>query len=323
MNPTPLKQLTLLFKEDGYEVLVYSAKKNRFLRLLEMGVGIAKNANANYVIIDTYSTANFYFALISSQLARLFSIKYVPILHGGNLPKRIQENPRLANLIFKNAEINVSPSLYLHEEFQKKQFKTIFIPNALEIKKYIFKNRIEFKPNLLWVRAFDKIYNPVMAIKVLTLLKKKYPEARLCMIGADKDGSLNEVKKLAKQQGVSEAIEFTGLLSKSDWIRKSEDFDIFINTTNIDNMPVSVLEAMALGLPVVSTNVGGLPYLIENEVDGILIPVNDENKMTEAIINLLKTQEKAHKLSLNAREKVEKFDVNRVKAQWHKLLENV
>ncbi|MFA5298161.1 MAG: glycosyltransferase family 4 protein [Lutibacter sp.] len=320
INPTPLLQLTKLFKDFGFEVFVYSNKKNRFLRLLEMCFGIFKHRNANYIIIDTYSTTNFYFAFVTSQLARLYSIKYIPVLHGGNLPKRIHKNPWLSKLIFKNAEINVSPSLYLQKEFEDKQFKTIFIPNAIDSKNYTFKKRNVFEPNLLWVRAFDKIYNPLMAVEVLFLLKKKYPSAGLCMIGADKDGSLQEVKKLAKQRGVFDSVEFTGLLSKLEWIRKSEAYDILINTTTIDNMPVSVIEAMALGLPVVSTNVGGLPYLINDKKDGFLTEENNATKMAEVIIGLIENPEETTQITLNARAKVMNFELELVKMKWIKIL---
>jgi len=79
------------------------------------------------------------------------------------------------------------------------------------------------------------------------------------MVGPDKDSSLGEAKDLAKQLGVAESVTFTGVLPKAQWHQLSEKFDIFINTTNIDNMPVSIIEAMALGLPIVSTNAGGLP----------------------------------------------------------------
>ncbi len=320
MNPTPLLQLTKLFKDSGFEVFVYSDKKNRFLRLLEMCFGIFKHRDANYIIIDTYSTTNFYFALVTSQLARLCAIKYIPVLHGGNLPKRIHKNPWLSKLIFKNAAINVSPSLYLQKEFEDQQFKTIFIPNAIESKNYTFKKRTVFAPNLLWVRAFDHLYNPLMAIEVLFLLKKKYPSARLCMIGADKDGSLQEVRKLAKLRGVFEAIEFTGLLSKPEWIQKAEAYDIFINTTTIDNMPVSVIEAMALGLPVVSTNVGGLPYLINDKRNGFLTENNHAAKMVEVIVGLIENPEETTQITVNARAMVMNFELELVKMKWIKIL---
>lgn len=316
--------LTKLLQNEGHSVIRSSDKTNKIFRLWSMCYTIMKHRKTiDLVIIDTFSTSNFYYALVTSQLARILSLKYIPILHGGNLPKRLKHSEHFSALIFKYAELNVSPSLYLVREFQKYYYETVYIPNSIPIAEIPFKLRTVFEPKLLWVRAFDKIYNPVMAVKVLALLKETHKNASLCMVGPDKDGSLGEAKDLAVQLGVSENLTFTGVLPKAEWHQLSENYDIFINTTNIDNMPVSIIEAMALGLPIVSTNAGGLPYLIENGVDGLLIPVKEERKMTEAIISLLKNPEKAVELSINAREKAEKFDESWVKTQWVKLLENV
>ena len=316
--------LTGLLQSEGHEVICASDKTNKLARLLEMCYTIIKQRNwADLVLIDTFSTANFYYALVTSQVSRILSLKYIPILHGGNLPHRLKHSEVMAAMIFKYAYKNVSPSLYLASEFRKYNFETSYIPNSIPVSEYPFKLRTKLEPKLLWVRAFDKIYNPEMAIKVLALLKGIHKNASLCMVGPDKDGSLNKVKDLAKQLGVSDSVTFTGVLPKEQWHQLSENFDIFINTTNIDNMPVSVIEAMALGLPVVSTNAGGLPYLIENHVDGLLTPVNDEKKMAEAILNLLNNPEMPVVLCKNAREKVERFDENVVKVNWNKLLEYV
>jgi glycosyltransferase involved in cell wall biosynthesis len=85
-------------------------------------------------------------------------------------------------------------------------------------------------------------------------------------------------------------------------------------------MPVSVIEAMALGLPIVSTDVGGLPFLITNNEDGLLVPPNDVNAMVDAIIKLKKDTNHKDKLVINARKKVEKFDWNQVRVKWERLL---
>jgi glycosyltransferase involved in cell wall biosynthesis len=77
---------------------------------------------------------------------------------------------------------------------------------------------------------------------------------------------------------------------------------------------------MALGLPVISTNVGGIPYLIESDTTGILVPPNDVSVFTTAICSLLKDGAMATKLSRNARTKVEKFDWQEVKSLWLSLL---
>ncbi|HEY9221794.1 MAG TPA: glycosyltransferase family 4 protein [Lutibacter sp.] len=316
--------LTKLLREEGHSVICSSDKTNKLSRLLAMCAAIIKHRKTtDVVLIDTFSTTNFYYALITSQLARILALKYIPILHGGNLPYRLKHSEFLSILIFKYAYINVSPSLYLAHEFKKYNFDTLYIPNTIPIAEMPFKFRTNLEPKLLWVRAFDKIYHPAMAIKVLVILKKSHDNASLCMVGPDKDGSLTQTKALAKQLGVAKRVTFTGVLPKKQWHQLSGNYDIFINTTNIDNMPVSIVEAMALGLPVVSTNAGGLPYLIENGADGLLIPVKDEKQMADAIESLLNNAEKAREMSNNARKKAEQFDGNRVKMQWHKLLENV
>ena len=115
-------------------------------------------------------------------------------------------------------------------------------------------------------------------------------------------------------------VSFPGKLSKPDIISLSEDYCIFLNTSNVDNTPVSVMEAMALGLPVVSTNVGGMPYLIQNEQTGLLVPPEDPKAMTAACIKLISQPEFSAQLAKNARIEVENFDWERVKHQWLDLL---
>jgi glycosyltransferase involved in cell wall biosynthesis len=138
------------------------------------------------------------------------------------------------------------------------------------------------------------------------------------MIGPDKDGSLNRCRQYAQSKNLP--VTFTGKLSKEEWRAKSKDFDIFLNTTNFDNTPVSVIEAMALGMPVVSTDVGGIPHLVTNEVNGLLVPPNDEAAITLAVKKLCGDPNLTEKLSKNAREKVEEFDWQIVKQHWIKLL---
>ena len=275
-------------------------------------------SKVDYVLIDTFSTTNFYYALLTSQLCRFFSLKYLPILHGGNLPYRLKQNPRLSSLIFKNSYQNIAQSGYLKYEFEKEGFKTILIPNVIPIANYTFKERKKIAPKLLYVRAFAKIYNPTMAIEVLKELKNTYPKAILCMVGPDKDGTIEDVKQLINKYHLNKSVEIKGVLSKEEWHKKSQQYDIFINTTNVDNTPVSVIEAMALGLPVVSTNVGGLSYLIQHNIDGVLVEKNHPLAMTKGICKIVK--ENKHSIALNAREKVKNFDWNIVQDKWLKIL---
>ena len=320
-NVTYMVTLSNLLKNEDYELLLTSSKTNQLLRILDMLLHIIKyRKKISCILIDTYSTRNFYYALACSQLSRLFNLKYIPILHGGNLPNRLKNSSKLCDLIFKYSYKNVAPSNYLKDAFENNGYETVFIPNVLEINNYKFKKRGNVAPKLLYVRAFDKIYNPQMAVYVLSELLKKYPAAKLCMVGPDKDGSLKECIALAKEFGIDASVEFTGMLSKSEWHKKSEEFDIFINTSNFDNTPVSVMEAMALGLVVVSTDVGGMPYLINNGFDGVLVAPSNIEKMTLSIDTIIVNTASTQQLIFNARKKVESFDWSNVKDSWIEIL---
>ena len=310
--------LSSLLKNEGYSVKVSSDKTNKILRLLDMCFSVFRY-KSDYILIDTFSTVNFYYAFVISQLARLLNVKYIPILHGGNLPYRLKKNKKLSNLIFNNSYKNIAPSNYLKTAFEAEGYSTEFIPNILEIENYKFKKRKKLAPKLFWVRAFKEIYNPSMAIAVLFELKKTHPNATLCMVGPFVDNSYNDTLKLVSQLKLEDSVEFTNVLLKEDWHKKSEDFDIFINTTNFDNTPVSVMEAMALGLLIVTTNVGGIPFLIEDRVDGLLVTKSNSDEMKNAIISLLENEYPY--LSINAREKVEQFSWEKNRSKWFEILE--
>ena len=319
-SPAAIDSLSVKLEEEGYSVITASSKQNKIFRMLDMALTTIQNRNrVDLVLIDTYSTQNFYYAILTGLLCRFFKLPYIPILHGGNLPNRLKKSKSLSNTLFKKALTNVAPSKYMMQQFQEAGIHNItYIPNAIEIENYSFKHRETIIPKLLWVRSFSEIYNPLLALEVLEILKKNGVEASLCMVGPDKDGSLQRCKKTADELKLP--VRFTGMLPKKEWISLSKEYDIFINTTNFDNMPVSVMEAMALGMPVVSTNVGGLPFLIENEVDGILVPPNNTEAFVKAIEDLCTNNLKAQILAKNARHKMEKFDWQKIKHSWIKLL---
>ncbi len=303
------------------ELHLVSHRRNKALRLIEMLWAVLRYGRAQQpVIIDVYSTLNFYYALFTGLLCRMFHVHYCCVLHGGNLPARLNQNPQLCRLLFGGAQKNIAPSAYLLDAFQKAGYTTQLIPNFIPIKNYPFQLRAHIRPRLLWVRAFDATYHPEMAIRLLASLSESHPDARLCMVGPDKDGSLSRCQALAEKLGVAEKVRFTGRLSKADWVAFSAGYDIFINTTNYDNTPVSVMEAMALGFPIVSTNAGGLPYLIEEGQDGLLVEKGDVEGMVKAIRRLLEESGLAGRLSARARAKAEGFDAEVVLGQWVGLL---
>ena len=320
-NVTTMVLLSTMLRNEGYTLTLSSSYNNQLLRLLDMLFTVYRNRNrTRFVLIDTYSSLNFYYAYAVARLCQLIDIPYIPILHGGNLPDRLVRSKKMSEIIFNRSYRNIAPSLFLKAAFAKHGYEVDCIPNVLEVGKYEYKLRTCLQPKLLYVRAFSKIYNPKMAIEVLQHLKKKYENASLCMVGPDKDGSLQAVKAYAKQLGLESSVTFTGKLSKEEWHRLAQDFDVFINTTNFDNTPLSVMEAMALGLPVVSTNVGGVPYLIEHGTNGMLVDKGDADAMSIIIDELIQHSEQSVSLSVQARKKVQSFDWEEVKGLWKAVL---
>jgi glycosyltransferase involved in cell wall biosynthesis len=310
-------------ESEGFSVMFAGTMRNQALRLLEMLFSILVHSRKiDFVLIDTYSSTAFWYSWLSGLFCRLLKIKYIHILHGGSLPDRLQRSKWLCDNIFKYSYANVAVSGYLKDAFDKSGYKSVLIPNNIDINQYPFIRREKLKPRLLWVRSFHKIYNPNMAADVLVLLLKDFPDAELCMVGPDKDGSLEVFRSYCEKLGVAERVIITGLLPKPEWHKLSEEYDIFINTTNIDNTPVSVIESMALGLPVVSTNVGGIPFLLNNDIDAILVDKGDTNRMVDSIKILLRDNSFANSIIVNARTKAESFDWEQVKNKWIELLKD-
>jgi len=249
---TTIDTLGKALEHEGFLLKYASSKKNKLFRFFDMLASVYKNRKeADYVLIDTYSTLNFYYAYAVSYFCQALKLKYIPILHGGDLPKRLESSAKMSALIFNNAHVNIAPSEYIKTSFNKKGYNNLeVIPNSIDIKNYLYKERKIEDINLLWVRSLAKDYN------------------------------------------------------------------VFLNTTNFDNMPVSVIEAMALGIPVISTNVGGLPYLIEDKKNGILVEPNNKKDFVNTILDFKQNPYKVEQIAINARKKTEEFSWNIVRKHW-------
>ncbi|WBL23204.1 glycosyltransferase family 4 protein [Zunongwangia sp. HRR-M8] len=316
-TPTSADILPGLFEKEGYVVYSFSVKENKILRLLDMLKSVLVLSNkVDWIIIDVYSTQNFWYAYLCGKLSKAKGVHYINILHGGNLERRLRKN---FLSFFHNAKYNIAPSEFFYSKFSAVGLTNLkFIPNSIKLDEYNFKERHQFGPKIIWVRSFAEIYNPLLAIQLLELLVQKYGKSALYMVGPDKDGSLLKCKNYAEKNKLP--VHFKGKLDKKIWHKLAEECDIFLNTSTLDNTPVSIVEAMALGLPVLSSKVGGIPYLIEDGKDGILFESNNLKDLADKTFKLLDKQLDANTIAKNARKKVEKFDWENVKDQWNDLL---
>lgn len=320
-NPTYMAGLSVALRDDGYYVKTASSKNNKIVRLWDMCSAVYKlRKKVDFVLIDTYSTQNFYYAVIVGALCRFLNIDYIPILHGGNLPKRLVHSAFLSKRLFGKAYQNVSPSKYLLAVFHTAGYTNVCsIPNAIDVAAFPFKKREKVTPlTILWLRSFKDIYNPLLALQTLKLLVKEFPDVSMTMAGPGEESLLSQCKNYALEHELP--VTFLGKLSREEWAALAANHNLFLNTSRFDNMPLSFLEAMALGIPIVSTSVGGIPYLIEDAEDGILVASQESEAMCEGVKKLVNSIGLVGRISQNGRDKALDHDWKYILEQWNNLL---
>jgi glycosyltransferase involved in cell wall biosynthesis len=306
----------------GWSVLTTSRQRGRVARLADMLSTVwRRRSEFDVANVDVYSGPAFFWAEAVAWALRRLGKPYALTLHGGALPEFAARWPGRVRRLLQSAAAVTAPSAFLLDSLRPYRADLRLIPNALDLPLYPFRLRKAPRPRLVWVRAFHEIYDPSLAVRVLAEVRKRYPAATLEMVGPDKhDGSFERTRATAEQLGVAGAVEFTGSVPKSRVPERINSGDIFLNTTTIDNTPVSVIEAMACGACVVSTRVGGLPHLIENGTDGLLVPPRDVRAMAAAVERLLSERGLAERISLGARARTEAFDWGAVLPQWEDVL---
>lgn len=324
-NRTMVEEFALRLKGVGYLLTTTSEIRSRLFRLLDMlSTVLFQRKTYQIAYVEVYSGAAFLWAGLVCRLLDFLRKPYILTLHGGNLPTFASRWPRHVRRLLKDSTAVTAPSRFLQEEMRLYLEDIILIPNPLDIDNYKFCLRSVPSPHLVWLRAFHAIYNPQLTPLVISDSRTSYPEIILTMIGPDKgDGTLQETQRLIEKLGLQKNIEIIPGISKNKVPEYLGNADIFINTTDVDNAPVSVLEAMACGLCVVSTNVGGIPYLLEDGKDALLVPPNDPEAMASAIRRILTEPGLAQRLSLNARKKAEQFDWSVILPQWEALFSEV
>lgn len=310
----------------GWHVIRTSGKKGRLLRLMDMLLTTYRcRSQYQAAHIDLFSGPAFLWAEAVCFLLRALDKPYILTLHGGGLPRFARRQPRRVSYLLNSAAALSAPSEYLQRALQAGCNIAIrMIPNPLDLNAYHYRQRDEAKPRLVWLRAYHEVYNPLLALQVVHQLKSAFPTVHLLMIGPDKqDGTCQMLQQYIRQMGLLAQVEMFGAVSKQDvpaWLNKG---DVFLNTTNVDNTPVTVIEAMATGLCVISTNVGGIPDLLADEVDALLVPPRDPVAMAQAVTCLLTDKKLAGRLSRNARQTARSFDWSIVLPQWESLFHDL
>jgi len=319
-------QLVSKLQALGWNITTASSRSNHLARALDMCLTAWRaRSRCDVAQIDVFSGLAFLWAEAVAGVLSFLRKPYILTLHGGNFPAFARRWPGRVQRLLASAAVVTTPSRYLLEEMARYRADIILLPNALDLSLYQPRLTTQpVRPRLIWLRALHRIYNPVLAAQVVDRLRHDWPDVHLTMVGPDKgDGAFGELRRFVGDNNLQAHVSYIGGVPKEEvpaWLQRG---DIFLNTTNVDNTPVSVIEAMACGLCVVSTNVGGIPYLLDHEQDALLVPPNDPDAMADAVRRILTEPGLAERLSRNARRKAEQFDWETILPQWERLLTEV
>jgi glycosyltransferase involved in cell wall biosynthesis len=208
----------------------------------------------------------------------------------------------------------VVPSVYLRNVFARHGYRTRVIPNVVDTSRFRYRERSPLRPHLLSTRNLETYYRVDNTLEAFALLKARYPKATLTIAGyGSEEGRL---RRLAASLG-RDGICFVGRVSPEDIPGLYGEADIFVNSSVVDNQPITVLEAFASGLPVVSTGTGDISAMVRDGETGLIVPPKDPAAMAKAVTSLLENQDRAVRMARHAREEIEQqYTWPRVCEEW-------
>ncbi|MBA2620612.1 MAG: glycosyltransferase family 4 protein [Acidobacteria bacterium] len=272
-----------------------------------------------YDVIHIFSASYYSFLLAPTPavlIARFFGKKTILNYRSGEAADHLQTWKRTAIPTIRLFDAVVAPSGYLVDVFAGFGLKSQTIFNFVNTERYRFRERKPLRPVFLSNRNFESHYNVACTLRAFALIRKDVPEAQLVVAG---DGpEKDKLHRLAEELKLRN-IEFLGAVAPEKMPEVYARADIYLNSPSIDNMPNSIIEAFSCGLPVVSTNAGGIPYIVENEKTGLLVDVNDCEALARAALKILESGETAQEIIREARRECVKYTWENVRGEWLKI----
>lgn len=319
---TILEVLVPLFQQEGYLVFAASDKKNVAFRFTDMiWAVLIYQRKYQYVIIDTFSTFNFYFAFSVSVFLKILQKKYILNLHGGNLKNRLNQRPNLLAWMMKHSYANVAPSAFMVEELKGAKQPIQIIPNPVKLQSFSYLQRNEYQPTLLWFRGFLDLYNPLLTIKIAEQLTSTFEQTKLIMIGPDKgDGTLEQCKEYISKKKLENVVEILGYQTHEQINEVAKKCSLFINCSKVDNTPSALLEAAIMGLPVFTSKAGGIPNMV-SEKEVVFFESENPTKMAQQIITAIQNTDQLSVKAENFLKKVDLYKWENIFPIWENILE--
>jgi L-malate glycosyltransferase len=269
-----------------------------------------------YEVIHIFSASYFSFLLAPTPallIGKLYGKRLLLNYHSGEARDHLQRWRRSAIPTIRLADVLIVPSPYLVRVFAEFELQAEPIFNLIEIDQFRFRERAALRPIFLSNRNFEKHYGVDRVLRAFATIQKRIPEARLIIAG---DGpERTSLEELARDLNLQNA-EFIGRVGHERIVELYDSTDIFLNGSEIDNQPLSLLEAFACGLPVVTTDAGGIPDMVVPEKTALVVPRGEYEQLAASALRLLVNPVLAQSIIEEALEECRKYRWEAVRDQW-------
>ena len=302
----------------GAEIVIVGCGDTGLARLLDTALrGLIETIRSDTVVVDVFGHRAFVYEALSILYGRLLGRRVVAVLRGGWLGDLARKHPRLVRGILSLPHTRIAPHQYLVDELRGMEIPVErLIPNFIEPESYGYRERFQPQPRFLFLRGTHAIYNPELCLCAFARVQRRFPDASLTLAGG---GPIEHLQRLVETLHLRN-IRFPGLVPKAQIPNLAQEHDIYVQSNRTENMPVTVLEMWASGLPVVGTAVGGLPYLVRDGHNGLLVPNEDEAALAAACLRILDEPGLGVSLARNGRASLTAHTWSAVADQWTEVL---
>ena len=297
-------------RREGHTADIFSTKGSVFWRL-----GLFCNLRRvarNYDVLHIHCCSGWGFlpAVVGVAVGRRLKKRVVLTYHGGGGERFFDKHTRLVKHYLTRTDANIVLSGFLAKVFDNLHLPYSIIPNIIELDEGHYRERASIQPNFICVRAHEPLYNIPCILQAFQKVLTELPEATLTLVG---NGSQHEALiTIAKEMGLKN-VSFTGRVYNKEIYQYLDKADIMLSSPKVDNMPVSLLEAMNAGLLVISSNVGGVPYMIEDNKTGYLFPSDDSNTLARLMIQAVQQSSESTAIIRNAHRAVNAYRWENIK----------
>jgi len=266
-------------------------------RLVPYVVQLARSA-ARVDLFHVMANSGWAWHLCAAPAVWIARLRGTPVIvnyRGGEAEAFLERQAAWVTPTLRRAFAVIVPSGYLESIFGRFGVRTEIVPNIVDLERFFPDPARTPGRHLVVTRNLEEIYDIPTALRAFLQLRQAYPDATLTVAGSGPQ--LDALRSLAHALGIDSAVAFTGRLDNERMADLYRSADLMLNPSTADNMPNSLLEAMASGVPVVSTNVGGIPHLVCDRVNALLVPPRDPTAMARAALAVLSDPRLAAALS--------------------------